>query len=64
MDLEKVIEAAYTGTSTRSGELLTLHGKASNPPLSANARIPGKAYVTMCADAIMEISAGGVTVFD
>ena len=62
--LEKVLEAAFTGTSTRSGELLTLHAKATAGPLTADAAPLGKVYVTMCADAIMEISACGVTVFD
>ena len=60
-DMERVLEAVFTGMSTRAGDILNISfnhndGTAANYATSM--------HVVLHSDQIMEIRDGGVTVFD
>ena len=61
IDTEKSIGAAWTGINTRAGDLLTVKMKGDN---SITADMPTQMFVVLHSDNIMEISDGGVSVFD
>ena len=61
IETEKSIGAAWTGINTRAGDLLTVKMKGDN---SITADMPTQMFVVLHNDNIMEISDGGVKVFD
>jgi len=62
LDQEKLLDSAFTGQNTRSGELLTIRCKGANAANIANP--PSKVYIVLLTDNILEISAAGCNVFD
>ena len=62
LDQEKLLDSAFTGQNTRSGELLTIRCKGANAATIANP--PTKIYIVLLTDNILEISAAGCNVFD
>ena len=61
LDMEKLLDSAFTGQNTRSGELMTFRPKGAN---GAVADPPSKVYIVLLTDNILEISAAGCNVFD
>ncbi len=61
VDTEKILEAGFTGLSTKSGDLMVVRGKG------ANANLPSWAtniYIILHTDQILEIRDTGCQVFD
>jgi hypothetical protein len=78
-DLEKVLDANFSGINTRSGELLTVRCKGvgngvksqvintGTPAAPVNVtynNIPEKVHIILYAQYTIEISSAGVTVYD
>ena len=61
IDTEKTLGASWTGINTRSGDLLTVKMKGD---ASVAAVMPTQMFVVLHSDNIMQISDGGITVFD
>jgi len=70
MDFEKVLEAGHTGLSTRAGDLMTIKTKCLSPDAAAtgdahaNIFNATQMHVILHADAILNISDNGVSVFE
>ena len=66
IDTEKVLEAGFTGLSTRSGDMMTIKAKAVDSASMgiATADKPTKFFTVLHSDNILEIRDSGVTVFD
>jgi len=70
IDLEKVLEAGYTGLSTKAGDLMTIKTKCLSPDTAATADVHANMFnatqmhVILHADAILQISDNGVSVFE
>ena len=62
IDLEKICEVSFTGLNTKANDLITIKTKWGD--VDNNNILPLKLYCFLCADMIMEIRDGGVTVFD
>ena len=61
-DMEKVLEAGFTGINTRQGDLMSVtfnHNQSDQPTRWAK-----ELQIVLTSDQIMEISDAGVTVFD
>ena len=61
MNFEKVKDAAFTGLSTKAGELLNISVKATNQAYTGNI---DNIYMTLKAECILYISDKGVEVHD
>jgi len=61
IDTEKTLGASWTGINTRSGDLLTVKMKGDT---SIEAVMPTQMFVVLHSDNIMQISDGGISVFD
>ena len=59
LDLEKILQAGFTGINTKAGDLMTINTKSMT-----TYRNPTKMHVILHADSILNISDGGVTVFE
>ena len=66
IDTEKVLEAGFTGLSTRAGDMMTIKAKAVDSASmgTATADKPTKFFTVLHSDNILEIRDSGVTVFD
>ena len=62
MDLEKILEAGFTGINTKAGDLMTVKVKQSQGIAQVN--ICNKIYITLHSDQILNIRDTGVEVFD
>ena len=62
-DLEKVLDANFSGINTRSGQLLTVRCKPNGTRITDFNR-PDKLHIILYAQYTIEISSAGVTVFD
>ena len=63
-DLEKVLQAGFSGLSTRSGDLCTIKMKPVNEGTNYGTNHPSKIFSVIHTDNVLEIRDGGVTVFD
>ena len=61
IDMERVLGAAYTGTNTRAGDLLSVKYEYK---VSDAARLGDRMQIVLHSDQIMEIRDGGVQIFD
>jgi hypothetical protein len=59
LDLEKVLQAGFTGINTKAGDLLTVKTKCMN-----GAGTPTWMHIILHADCILNISDNGVSVFE
>ena len=65
VDTEKVIEAGFTGWSTKQGDLMTIRAKAANSPADPVNFFPAtKIYIILHTDTILEIRETGSQIFD
>ena len=62
MSFEKVPESSWTGTSTKSGQIMLI--KCSTDNGSTTATIADQMYITLVSEHILEIRDVGVSVFD
>ena len=62
MDMERVLQAGYTGINTRAGDLLVVRATPANNAASIGANAPDKIFITMHSDQIIQINAAGVAV--
>ena len=62
MSFEKVPESSWTGTSTKSGQIMLI--KCSTDNGSTTATIADQMYITLVSEQILEIRDVGVSVFD
>ena len=62
MSFEKVPESSWTGTSTKSGQIMLI--KCSTDNGSSTATIADQMYITLVSEQILEIRDVGVSVFD
>ena len=62
VDTEKILEAGFTGSNTKAGDLMVVRGKGAN----ANFATPWAAqiYIILHTDQILEIRDSGTQVFD
>ena len=63
VDTEKVLEAGFTGLTTRAGDLMTVKVKPLDSTDMATNK-PTKFLTVLHSDNIMEIRESGITVFD
>jgi hypothetical protein len=61
LDQEKLLDSAFTGQNTRSGELMTFRCKGAHGAVDS---APTKVYIVLLTDNVLEISAAGCNVFD
>ena len=65
LDMERVLQAGYTGINTRVGDLLVVRAKpANNAGEFTAARNPDKTFITLHSDQVIRINAAGVDVLD
>jgi hypothetical protein len=65
LDLETVSHVGFTGLNTKNGELLTIRLKAENGNvMNAAANMPTEITVYLVAEAILEASDSGSSIFD
>ena len=64
IDTEKALGASYTGINTRSGDLLSVRVKAMNKSVLTAAQMPDQMYVVLHSDCVMELTDGGVAIYD
>ena len=65
LDMERVLQAGYTGINTRAGDLLVARAKpANNAAAFVDAVNPEKIFITLHSDQIIQINAAGVAVLD
>ncbi len=65
IDLEKILQASYSGKNTRAGDQVVIKTKwANGTPANATAATPSKLFIMLNTDNILEISAGAVSTFD
>ena len=62
IDTEKVLDAGWTGLNTRAGDLVRI--KFDLREQDNELRIPDRMHIVLHSDQIMEITDGGVQVFD
>ena len=62
-DLEKVLDANFTGINTRSGQLLTVRAKPNGSRVTESNK-PDKLHIILYCQYNLEISAVGCTVYD
>jgi hypothetical protein len=62
LDLEKTCEVGFTGINTKTNDLITIKTKWAD--VEKREISPLKLYCVVCADQILEIKDGSVTVFD
>jgi hypothetical protein len=62
VDTEKIIEAGFTGLSTRAGDIMTVRAKGANGTLQAD--FASRIYIILHSDQILEIRDTGAQVFD
>jgi putative heme iron utilization protein len=61
IDMEKVLEAGFTGINTRAGDLMSIRfDHKSNTPTDWAQTM----HIVLTADCILEVKDSGVTVFD
>ena len=63
IDMEKVLGASFTGSNTRSGEMLSIRLKSANSQITLDANVHKLNY-TLVSDGILSISLSGVNVLD
>ena len=63
IDTEKSLGASWTGLNTRAGDLLTVK-MSSNTDLAVAAVQATQMFIVLHSDNVMEISDGGVAVYD
>jgi hypothetical protein len=61
IDCEKVLEAGWTGLNTRAGDLMTVKMKYMDSDVD---RLADRMHIILHSDQIMEISDGGVRIYD
>ena len=61
IDMEKVLEAGYTGINTRAGDLMSIRFDHASPD---DARYATQMHVILTSDQILEVRDSGVQVFD
>ena len=61
VDTEKIIEAGFTGLSTRAGDIMTVRAKGANGTLPDN--FASRIYIVLHSDQILEIRYTGAQVF-
>ena len=63
IDCEKVLDAAWTGLNTKTGQLLTINLKGANATIDS-CIMTTKMYITLHSDNILEIRDSGASVYD
>ena len=61
IDMEKVLEAGYTGINTRAGDLMNIRFDHAS---SVDARWATQMHIILTSDQILEVRDSGVQVFD
>ena len=62
IDTESATGASFTGLSTRSGDLLSVRVKSTGTMLAD--KMPSQVHIVLHADNMLELTNGGVTVYD
>jgi len=62
VDTEKIIEAGFTGLSTRAGDIMTVRAKGANGTLPND--FASRIYIVLHSDQILEVRDTGAQVFD
>jgi hypothetical protein len=63
LDLEKVLDAGWTGINTRAGDLLTIKFKHMDTSINANANYATALHTVLVSDNILKLSDTGVEVY-
>ncbi len=61
IDMEKVLEAGYTGINTRAGDLMNIRFDHKTPDADKWAQ---SMHIVLTSDQILEVRDSGVQVFD
>ena len=61
IDMEKILEAGYTGINTRAGDLMNIRFDHAS---SVDARWATSMHIVLTSDQILEVRDSGVQVFD
>ena len=64
IDTEKVLEAGFSGLSTRSGDLMTVLIKYNNDGGIGAPRLADRMHIVLHSDQILEVHNHGVRVLD
>jgi len=64
IDLEKVLGAAFTGTNTMSGDLLTIKLKSADAQIDFEDGMTYTLYYTLVYDSILNIGLTGVSIHE
>ena len=65
LDMERALQAGYTGLNTRAGDLLVVRAKPANKAAAFVAAVnPDKTFITLHSDQVFQINAAGVAVLD
>ena len=64
IDTERVLEAGFSGLSTRAGDLMTVMLKYNSEGDANQTRLADRMHIVLHADQIVQVHSHGVTVLD
>ena len=64
IDTEKVLEAGFSGLSTRAGDLMTVLFKYNSDAVEATQRLADRMHIVLHSDQILEVHSHSIRVLD